>query len=575
MSDGSMTERRHVVRVLLVEDNPGDARLVEILLAEDGDTHHHVTRVATLAGAVALVGQSSFDVVLTDLGLPDSNGSETVDAILRAWPDVPVVVLTGLADRDTGTKAVQSGCQDYLVKGFDDPQLLQRTIRYAIERAISARDLRESEERFRTLVEVSPDAILMCSDHQVLFANPAAVSVFGAAGRQDLHGINPARLFGPTIHQAIRDALTDQSCKDETHRETALTRFDASRFDAEITIAPIHHKGHPAVEVIVRDITERKIAERQHRLAAAVFDTTDEAMLVTDADNKIVAVNPAFERVTGYDAAEVEGLNPHVLSSGRHDKHFFAEMWTELQQAGHWHGEMWNRRKSGEVYVQRLTLSLIRDAEGRVVNHVGVFSDITDEKQEAERIRYRASYDALTSLPNRALLHDRLQQALAKACRETNHLGVLFLDLDGFKPVNDRWGHLTGDHLLVAVAERLRACVRESDTVARLGGDEFVILLPDIMGRNDAETVAQKVISALGEPFVLGDVCAHIGTSIGIAMYPEHGQSGPSLVNAADHAMYAAKQTGKGRFVFVASDLKEQDDNPDDDGGIPPLLATG
>jgi len=542
------------VRVLLVEDNPGDARLVRVLLTERNDRPYLVTHVDCLREALLLAESGvGFDVVLTDLGLPDSRGTDTVDALLKAWPNSPLVVLTGLADHETGIQAVQRGCQDYLVKGFDDPELLQRTIRYAIERSTVARELRESEERFRTLIEVSPEAILLCTEQLVAFANPAAVSTFGAGRRQDLLGMHLQRLFTAEALVRVRGAVEAQGHRmvgDDPERiECVLQRLDGEGFESELTVAPVAHYGRPAAEVIVRDITERKLAERQYRLMAAVFETTDEAMMVTDRQNRILTVNPAFERVTGYGASEVVGHGPHLLSSGRHSQDFYKDMWGHLLASGHWHGEVWNRRKNGEVYVQRATFSLIRDAEGGVVNHVGVFSDVTDEKQEAERIRYRASYDALTGLPNRSLLHDRLQQALAKAVREQGILAVLFLDLDGFKPVNDRLGHLAGDQLLMAVAERLRSCVRESDTVARIGGDEFVIVLPDVTEAKDATLVAGKVVQSLNEPFDLEGAQAHIGTSIGIALFPENGTTAEQLIGGSDQAMYQAKQAGKGRYL--------------------------
>jgi len=548
-----------ILRVLLVEDNPGDARLVRLLLTEAKGHVYDVTVVSTLKEAQALSGDKVFDIVLTDLGLPDSRGSATVDAMLMAWPDCPVVVLTGLDDHETGISAVQRGCQDYLVKGFDDPQILERTIRYAIERSVSARELRESEERFRTLVEVSPDAILLCTEHVVVFANPSAIAAFGAVRRQDLQGMPPTRLFGEGAIRQLIAVLSERKLgrgeEPKAERvECLLRRFDGSQFEAEVTVAPVLHLGRPAAEVIVRDITERKQVERQTRLAAAVFETTDEAMMVTDANHLIVAVNPAFERVTGYQSKDVLGRNPHVLASGRHDLGFYQNMWSDLLACGHWHGEVWNRRKDGEVYVQRATFSLIRDADGHVLNHVGVFSDVTDEKEEAERIRYRASFDALTGLPNRSLLHDRLQQALAKASRDGGRLAVLFLDLDGFKPVNDTYGHLLGDQLLVAVAERLTHCVRESDTVARIGGDEFVIVIADMTSPIDAVVVAQKLVETLGSLFEINDHQLLIGTSIGIALYPESGATAEALIGSADQAMYSAKAKGKGRYV-VAGDV--------------------
>lgn len=298
-------ERREdkAIRVLVVEDNPGDARFVSLLLAEDSDVSFLVTEVSTLAEAVALSPAGVFDVVLTDLGLPDSRGAETVDAILSAWPRTPVVVLTGLADRRTGTMAVQRGCQDYLVKGFADAALLQRTLRYAIERSAAARALRESEERFRTLVDLSPDAILLCNAQEILFANERAMSTFRAARRGDLIGLDPAALFGANDPQRLLPALTaggtPGELQDPQRIECRLLRLDGSGFDGEVSLATIRHQERPAAEVIIRDITERKMAERHHHLASIVFETTDEAMMVTDGSNQIIAVNPAFERVTG------------------------------------------------------------------------------------------------------------------------------------------------------------------------------------------------------------------------------------------------------------------------------------
>lgn len=554
MSEWTSGNKTDTVRLLLVEDNPGDARIVRILLTESDNHPYRVTHVTCLREVRVLAAEGAvFDVVLTDLGLPDSHGSDTVDALLAIWPDCPLVVLSGLDDREAGVQAVQQGCQDYLVKGVEDPELLQRTIRYAIERSSIVRELRESEERFRTLIEVSPEAILLCADHKVIFANPAAAATFRAGKSQDLLGLELSCLFPDSVLAKVLTATEGGETHESTQFECGLQRLDGGGFDAELTAVAVVHRGRPAAEVFIRDVTERNLVERQYRLTSAVFDTTDEAMMITDDENQIIAINPAFERVTGYAAAEVIGRTPHVLSSGRHGKEFYRELWDHLLTKGHWRGEVWNRRKNGELYVQRATLSLIRDAEGWVVNHVCVFSDITDERQESERIRYRASYDALTGLPNRFLLYDRLQQAVANASRGKRALAVLFLDLDSFKPINDVCGHLAGDQLLVAVAQRLKDCVRESDTVARIGGDEFVIILPEVAGVEDACLVAGKVVQNLHVPFALEPGNAvQIGASIGIALYPENGIGVEDMIHCADQAMYQAKQAGKSRYVMAS-----------------------
>jgi len=287
------------------------------------------------------------------------------------------------------------------------------------------------------------------------------------------------------------------------------------------------------------------------RLASAIFKATDEAMLITDERQVILSVNPAFERVTGYSAAEAVGRTPRLLSSGRHDAHFYSEMWRVLLQDGHWHGEIWNRRKNGELYVQRITLSVLRDDAGHVVNYVAVLSDITSSKREVDRIRHLIYHDSLTRLPNRILLQDRTEQALVQATRGGGQAALLFLDLDGFKGINDWLGHLIGDRVLEIVAGRLCGCVRESDTVARLGGDEFVILLPSVKSVGDAETLAAKLLGVLSEPIMFGDDKAEIGVSFGIALSPRDGDSYEALLAAADEAMYRAKREGGDRAVLA------------------------
>jgi diguanylate cyclase (GGDEF)-like protein len=219
-----------------------------------------------------------------------------------------------------------------------------------------------------------------------------------------------------------------------------------------------------------------------------------------------------------------------------------------LDASGHWRGEIWNRRADGAIYVQRVTISAIHDSAGNTTNYVGVFSDITQEKEASEKLLHIASHDALTGLPNRALLHDRLEQALAKAQRDNGGLALLFIDLDGFIPINDTYGHLIGDLLLQGVSERLRQCVRESDTVARLGGDEFVILSLGTHDHKGAATIAQKVIDTLTTPFSLNGVEAKVGCSIGFSLYPRDGASSETLLSQADQAMYAAKNAGRGCY---------------------------
>lgn len=299
----------------------------------------------------------------------------------------------------------------------------------------------------------------------------------------------------------------------------------------------------------VTDISERHRREEALRLAATVFDIVDEALLVTDPENHIIAVNPAFTVITGYTAAEVLDHNPRILSAGTQPAAEFRDMWQSLHDKGSWQGEIWNRKKDGEVYVVWLSIKLVRDAHGKVTHHVAVFSDISERKAREQNILHQAHHDPLTDLPNRALFGERLSQALLRARREGQRMALMFLDLDRFKPVNDTLGHAVGDLLLQEVAQRLVATVRESDIVARVGGDEFIVLLPTLDLADDALPVAGKVIGALEAPFTIGEHHLEISASIGIALYPEQGDNEETLTHHADIAMYHAKKAGRGQAV--------------------------
>jgi diguanylate cyclase (GGDEF)-like protein/PAS domain S-box-containing protein len=291
------------------------------------------------------------------------------------------------------------------------------------------------------------------------------------------------------------------------------------------------------------------------RLAEKVFETTYEGIMVTDADSVIESVNPAFSDITGYDAHEVIGQRPSVLSSGRHGAEFYRDMFAALAQRGGWQGEVWNRRKNGEVYAEWLSISAVRDKDGQITNYVAIFSDITERKASEEHVRHLAHHDALTGLPNRILLTERLEHALPHANRAGTLVAVMFLDLDRFKLVNDTLGHSVGDELLKAVAKRLTSCVREDDTVARLGGDEFVLVLEDVRGSQDIAKVAEKIIDSLSKPLMLDQHEIVVTPSVGISVYPHDGDDVETLVKHADVAMYRAKEKGRNNYQFFTADM--------------------
>jgi diguanylate cyclase (GGDEF)-like protein/PAS domain S-box-containing protein len=305
---------------------------------------------------------------------------------------------------------------------------------------------------------------------------------------------------------------------------------------------------------VILDITERKKTEDQLHLAASVFTHAREGIVITDANATIIDVNATFSRITGYARDEVLGRNPRMLSSGRHDHEFYAALWRALRTNGYWSGEIWNRRKNGEVYAEMKTISAVRDEQGNTQHYVALFSDITLLKEHEKQLKHIAHYDALTTLPNRVLLADRLHQAMAQANRHRQLLAVAYLDLDGFKTVNDQYGHETGDQLLIAIANLMKQSLREGDTLARLGGDEFVAVLLDLKDTDDAEPMLARLLAASARPIGVGDLVLQVSASIGVTFFPQQDEvDADQLLRQADQAMYQAKLAGKNRYhVFDA-----------------------
>lgn len=270
--------------------------------------------------------------------------------------------------------------------------------------------------------------------------------------------------------------------------------------------------------------------------------------MITDADGTIIEVNDTFTRITGYNREEVLDKNHRILKSGKHGPEFYVAMWRTLIDEGNWSGEIWNRNKDGNLYAELLTISAVRDVNNKTQNYVALFTDITEMKKHELQLEHIAYYDALTSLPNRVLLADRLQQAMIQSQRRNQSLAVVYLDIDGFKTVNDQHGHDVGDKLLAAVSNRMKAAIREIDTLARIGGDEFVAVLIDLERPQDYEPVVVRLLQAAAEPIKVGTALLQVSASIGVTLYPQDGVDADQLMRHADQAMYLAKQAGKNRY---------------------------
>lgn len=312
---------------------------------------------------------------------------------------------------------------------------------------------------------------------------------------------------------------------------------------------------------IMKDISDHKRSEIASQLGAQVFLHSTEGMMVTDADNIILAINPAFTKITGYSESDILGKTPRILHSGQQDKAFYQEMWRALNSEGHWRGEIRNRRKDGAIYIESLVINTIYNQDGTVSRRIALFSNITEKKKLEEQIWQQANFDSLTGLPNRRLFHDRLTQGIKRTQREHAKLALIFLDLDHFKEINDALGHDMGDTLLSEAARRITSCVRESDTVARMGGDEFTIILPLLNRTGGIDYITANILERLAEPFTLGAEQAFVTASIGIALYPDDAADVEALISNADQAMYAAKNLGRNRSCYFTSALQETAQN--------------
>ncbi len=439
----------------------------------------------------------------------------------------------------------------------------------AIERKQTDAALARSETKFRTLFNTNTDAILMLNEQGFFDGNEAAIKMFGLTSREDIalyHPLDLSPLKQPcgTDSKILGEQYIDTALKKGSLRfEWTHKRADTGKnFITEVLLSAMILDGELLIQTAIHDITIRKQAEDDLRIAATAFQA-QEGIMVTDAKGILVRVNNAFTNITGYCAEEVLGKNPRFLNSGRHDADFYRQMWSAVHNIGIWSGEIWNRRKSGEVYPEYLTITTVKDSYGAVSNYVATLTDITMNKAAAEEIRYLAYYDPLTQLANRRLLTDRIQHALTCRSHSGGRSAVMFLDLDYFKTINDTLGHNVGDLLLQQVASRLTACVRKSDTLSRLGGDEFVVLLENL-SENPLKAAAQskfigdKMLDALRQPFQLAEHEYYCTASIGVTLFDGDEIAGiDELFRQADIAMYQAKDCGRNHLRFFDPDMQE------------------
>lgn len=447
-----------------------------------------------------------------------------------------------------------------------EPQLLHELQVHQIELEMQNEALREAH----AIVEESLERYSDLFD----FA-PVAYFTLGIDGKIHQTNFNGERLLGIARNKIIGQTFTHFVLCDYRplfihFLETVFADPVAQRYELQlqvgatrlwVAIHAIADTNRGTCLAAMADVSERKVSEQELQLAATVYLAIEEAILVADTDNRIIAINPAFSKLSGYSEAEAIGQLTSLLKSDRHDQDFFQVMWTCLNKTGQWQGEIWNRRKNGEEYLSRLSISTVYDNNGKVVRRVAMSSDITEQRKSEEVIRKQANIDPLTGLPNRRLFLDRLQRAINKTQRERQKLAVMFLDLDHFKDINDTLGHDAGDFLLQETTNRLNSCIRETDTLARPGGDEFTLIMGELQDLNSIDRVAQAILQAMVAPFQLKDERCYVSISIGIALYPDDADNLEDLLKKADQAMYAAKNLGRSRFCYFTPAMQDASEN--------------
>lgn len=537
--------------ILIVDDDEA-ARLMMVATLERAG--FHVLTASDCAGARDIFYKEKLDLALLDVLLPDGDGFSLCKEFLKHpnGRDLPIAMVTGLDDLESIQNGYQNGATDFITKPVSWGILPYR-IHYILQasRALSA--LSVSESKTRALLSSIPDILMLVHrDGRVLDVQVGSYVLdmeewnYMAEG-ETFKRLPPAvySIIGARI-EAVINGEGMQLLEFEWSQSSSRERFWEAR---------IQQRDGDEVLIVVRDITKRKQHESQLRLSAKVFEGSNEAIMITDANLHIISVNRAYQKIMGYNEAEVLAMDTTAVGMRLHTHSFFRNFMSVLKERGYWQGEMFNERKSGEVFPCWFSISLVTNNRGEPENYIAIFNDITEHKNTRAQIDFLAHHDSLTGLPNRILLNDRLEMAINAANRERRLLGVLFIDLDRFKNVNDSLGHSVGDQILKEMGRRLSNVITTGDTVSRLGGDEFVVLFPKIKDEGNLVDITQRLSEELQQPYYVDGISLHLTPSIGIAMYPTDGNDPDTLIKNADAAMYLAKEKGRNNFQFYTPAL--------------------
>ncbi|MDD2737913.1 MAG: EAL domain-containing protein [Methylomonas lenta] len=559
-------------RVLLVEDDPADASLIRQALRSSTDLRFEVTPVDTLAAAKIELQTNHLDVVLLDLSLPDSVGLSTVETCRQHAGCQPLIVLTGHDDTEFALQALAKGAQDYLIKGRFDADDLVRAIRYAIGRDQLEKRLAETATHLQTLINALPDIVCFKDgEGRWLEANEFILKLFQLE-HVDYRGRADSELAA--YQDFYREAFLNCEASDEqawqrgelSRCEESIPRPDGSVLTFDVIKIPLFYEDGRRKGLVVfgRDITDNLKTSQRQRLASRVFETTREAIMVTDTQANIMAVNPAFLRMTGFSEADVLGLHSRILSSGLQNREFYRTMWETLLGTGQWAGEVWNKRKNGEMIPVWQTISAVVNPDGSYANFISVATDLTEIKCAQDYAEQLAWRDPLTGLDNRARFIKSIEQVLHDCAGGNQFTHIVLFDIKRFKDINEAKGLAVGDALLKLVAERLSHRLQGQGEVARLSSDEFAALSTRLRdtratAAHEALKLAENLRACLQQPFELQGEILLIDASIGITLFPESAkETAEEVLRHADMALHSAKAQSSYHLAFFETVMGEK-----------------
>ena len=586
--------------VLVVDDDKITTAILCRMLDNYADT---VLIASDGQEGLALFKEHRPDIVLSDINMPRMGGLEMVEKIRELDDQVKIAIFTNFENRDTLLKAIQIGVNQFFSKPFEAKifaQVIQPLCDDAKEKRRIRSELNRQQNILHAINEMSHSFLQKKEWTTALFeellqlkqaSETSAIFIYKndencetaeqflsinshakARGRKKIHYQKHHLMRwkkdlqkGVPVNGCIVDY--DKSKRKILHSfhidsllilpiyvNTEWWGFLGIGNDNKTALSDTDVEMLSTVSSIIGSAINNKRNLKSLEMSSAVFKHTMDGVLITNADNKIIHVNDSFVEITGYAPEEVMGKSPQIFKSGTHSKHFFTQMWDKLMKDGYWQGEITNRRKDGEIYIEWLSVNTIKDKDGNIENYIGIFSDVTHQRKDAQEHAYLATHDPLTGLSNRLLLNDRLEHAINHAERFKKCVAAIFCDLDNFKPINDNYGHSVGDEILKSIAEAFKEVLRKEDTICRFGGDEFVILIEELSSFKYLEKILQKIHAISKQTFTIDGVTHSVGMSIGTSIYPNDASSPEMLLKCADTAMYKAKHSGKNKISYYQED---------------------